>query len=423
LYSKGYVEGSVEMGEIDPRNVKLYYAMFNLLLISMTFAFFSNNLAMFWIFAELTTAFSAVLVVTLNAKKNIGAALKYIFIASTCMLFSFIGLIFIFATTKQTMGTGTLNWNLLMTYAQYLPTDILFAAFAFTFIGFAAKSGIVPFHGWLPTAHSKAPAPISVILSGGVTSIGIYGIIRMYAIANQTMMVSKASMLLIAFGIISIAIAAFSMLAIQNLKKLIGYSTVENMGIVLVGLGIGTPVAIFWTLFHVMAHALTKGLLFLSAGVIHHQYHGVRLDHIKDALKRQPIASWGLILGGAAIIGMPPFAIFISKLFILLQAGNMSSGLLVILLVLFLVAASSYAVFLSKMFSQTEDDATGHEHDNDNNGINNNVTNAKKIRQYDVPFEMTASIVVFILMIPVLGVFMPQFVGEMLQNIVQELGI
>jgi len=93
---KGILKARMRIGEMSQETIKLYYAAFNLLLITITFSFFSNNLALFWILAELTTAFSAVLIVTLNAKKNIGAALKYIFLASTAMLFSFIGLIFLF---------------------------------------------------------------------------------------------------------------------------------------------------------------------------------------------------------------------------------------------------------------------------------------------------------------------------------------
>ena len=314
VYSKGYVEGLMKIGELDRGNLKLFYTAFNLLLIAVTYSFLSNNLALFWIFTELTTVFSAMLVVTLNAKKNIGAALKYIFIASTSMLFSFVGLIFIFTLTEHALGAGTLNWDVLMGNASQLSPKILFAAFAFLFIGFAAKSGIVPFHGWLPTVYAKAPSAISAILSGSVSSIGLYGILRAYAVLHQTTAASNVSFILLIFGFVSVAVAAFSMLAQINLKKLIAFSSIENAGIMLLGIWIGTPVAIFWVLFHMLAHALTKALLFFSGGVMHRQYGSMHVDKIKNALKLQPLASAGLIIGTAAIIGMPPFAIFLSKL-------------------------------------------------------------------------------------------------------------
>ena len=408
LFSKGYIDGSVRMGEIDKKNVRLYYLMFNLLLIVMTFSFFSNNLALFWVFAELTTAFSAVLVVTLNTKKNLGAALKYVFIASTCMLFSFIGLIFIYALTEhQGVGSGTLDWDVLMANANALPSNILFTAWVFIFIGFAAKSGIVPFHGWLPIAHSKAPGPISAILSGAVTSIGIYGILRMYAIMNQTEMRSEASIILIAFGVLSIAVAAISMLAQQDLKEMFGYSTVEYMGLMLVGIGIGTTEAIYWTLMLVLAHGLIKGLLFLCAGVIHHQYHGVRLKQIQDVLRTQPLATLGLIIGAGAMIGFPPFAMFLPKLFLLIQVGDRSFFLLTVVLLLLFVGACGYAVFLTRMISQSRPRATPKSNDTP--------------KRYRMTFAMTSTIIALIVIILLLGLLMPDFLTDLVSRIVEDL--
>jgi hydrogenase-4 component F len=407
VYARGYIEGSLELGEMDRSNLKLFYLAFNLLLIEITFTFFSNNLALFWILAELTTAFSGVLIVMLNAPKNIGATLKYIFITSTCMLFSFIGLILLFTLTEHQLGVGTLNWSTLMTVASTLSPAIVLAAFIFTFVGFAAKSGIAPFHAWLPSAHSKAPAPVSAILSGSVTSIGIYGIIRMYAIAYQTAAEFKVSIFLIVFGIISMAIAALTMLSQVNLKKVIAYSTVENMGFLLVGIGLGTPVAgasiaIFWTLFYVLAHGFTKASLFLSSGILHHQFEGVRMEHITNAIKLQPFASWSLILGGVAIIGMPLSAIFIPKFAILIQSAQLSPFLTIGLLFIFLFVAAAMSVFLLKLLTRKEQGET---------------------KQYHAPLSMKLPIAALLITVFVLGVFFPQQLTDLLSSIVKELRI
>ncbi len=405
LYARSYIERSMEIGEMSPNTIKLFYVAFNLLLIVITYAFFANNLALFWILAELTTAFSAVLVVILNAPKNIGAALKYVFITSTCMLFSFIGLILIFTLTQSNLGTGTLNWSTLMSVASRLSPGILFASFLFTFVGFAAKSGIVPFHAWLPSAHSKAPAPVSAILSGSVTSVGIYGIIRMYAIVAQTSELPKISYFLIAFGIISMVVAALTMLNQVNLKKLIGYSTIENMGFLLVGLGLGTPVAVLWMLFYTLAHSFTKASLFFSAGILHHQFESVRMERIKDAFKLQPFASWSLILGVIAIIGMPTSAIFLPKLEILLQAASFSPYMLFGLLIVFLFATAAFGLFLIKMFSQKSEDG------------------APELKRFCAPVTMKLPIIILLAMVFVLGVFFPQQLNDLLKTIVSELGI
>jgi hydrogenase-4 component F len=403
IYSHQYIEGSIEMCEMDRNNLKLFYVTFNLLLMAIVFAFFADNLALFWILAEVTTALSAVLVVMLNAPKNIGAALKYVFITSTCMLFSFIGLILIFTLTENNLGAGTLNWSTLMSVASTLSPAIMFASFIFTFVGFAAKSGIVPFHAWLPSAHSKAPAPVSAILSGVITSVGVYGIVRIYSIAAQTAVMPKISIFLIAFGLISMAVAVLTMLTQVNLKKLIGYSTIENMGFVLVGLGIGTPLAVFWVFFFTLVHAFTKASLFFSAGILHHQFESVRLERIKNAFELQPFASWSFIIGTIAIIGMPLSGVFLAKLSVLIQANAFSPFLLLGLLTIFLFAAAAFGIFLIKLLSRKED--------------------ASELKLFHPGLGMKIPIIALLLVVFVLGVFFPQQLTDLLNKIVSELAI
>ncbi|MFA7397849.1 MAG: proton-conducting transporter membrane subunit [Candidatus Bathyarchaeia archaeon] len=405
VYAREYVESSIETNEMNRSNLKLFYVAFNLLLITIVYAFLADSLALFWILAELTTAFSAVLIVTLNAPKNIVATLKYIFITSTCMLFAFIGLILIFTLTQNNLGVGTLNWSILMTIANTLSPAIMFAAFIFTFVGFAAKSGIVPFHAWLPSAHSKAPAPVSAILSGAITSVGIYGIIRIYAVASQTSELPKISWFLVSFGLLSMAVAALSMLNQVDLKKLIGYSTVENMGFLLVGLGLGTTTAIFWMLFYILAHAFTKASLFFSAGILHHQFQSVRLARIKNAFKLQPFASWGLIVGVIAMTGVPLFAIFLPKFSLLIESAVVSPVLLLGLLVIFLLVAAAFGIFMVRLFSHSEK-----AYDSD-------------LKPFRAGWNMKIPIVVLIAVVFILGVVFPEQLTDFLNAIVLELGV
>jgi hydrogenase-4 component F len=403
IYCHSYIEGSIEMGEMSRKNLKPFYLSLNMLLVIITFAFFSNNLALFWILAELSTVFSALLVAMLNARKNIGSALKYIFITSTCMVFSFIGLILLFAVTQNATGVGTLNWNLLMAYANQFSAPVLFASFVLTFVGFAAKSGIVPFHAWLPSAHSKAPAPISAILSGSITSVGIYGIIRMYAIVAQTSLLPKISILLIVFGILSMVVDALTMLSQVNLKKLIGYSTIEQMGFLLIGLGIGTPEALYWTIFFIMAHAFAKALLLFSAGIFHHQYRSVRMEKISNAFKLQPFATWSLILGALAIIGVPLFIVFVPKISILIQTLAISPVLLIGVLFAFLFAEAAFGTFFIKLISRKTE-------------------TADVPQKFKVPLGMKLPIILLLIIIVALGVYFPQALTDLLNQIVKELG-
>ena len=358
IYGRGYIKNLLERGEIRTESLELFYGSFNLLMAVMVFSFFSNNLALFWILLELTTLLSSVLIVMLSARANIIAALKYVFIASTAMLFSVIGLIILFATTKQTTGAGTLNWTELMGIASSLPASLFIFAFVFCFIGFASKAGIAPFHTWLPQAHAKAPSMVSAVLSAVLLNGGIYGILRLYAIAHLNGSWHTISIIMIVFGVLSIAIAAFSMIPRSNLKKLIGFSSIEHMGLVVIGSGLGTPIAIFWTLYHILAHSLIKALLFFSAGILQNQYESNYLQDMQAALKMQPLAAWGVILGAVAVIGMPPFPMFFSKLYILIQVGDFSFPLLIIVLILLLIIAAALAYLLIRAFTQPAEDKT-----------------------------------------------------------------
>jgi hydrogenase-4 component F len=408
VYARGYVEGLLESGELEKGSLKLFYAAWALLLLVIVLAFFSDNLALFWIFAELTTIISAMLIAILAARENIDAAIKYIFVASVSMLFAFVGFIFLFQISRVSLGTGTLNWTVLMQHAAAFPPGMMIASFALVFIGFAAKSGIFPFHTWLPEAHAKAPSAVSAILSGVLLNVGIYGIIRMYAIVHQTTAVATIAPMIAVFGLLTIGIAAFSMLPQKNLKKLVAFSSVENMGIMLVGLAISTPIALFWVLFHIIAHSLTKASLFFSAGILHRQYRSRfssdAADEIKDVFRLQPLAAWGIILGGLAIIGMPPFPIFFSEFFIMLQLGTVSLWELGVMLVLLFIAAGGLGYFVLTSFTQVSEPDT-----------------TSDIEPYRTPASMKVPIIFLLVILLVVGIFLPANGMVFLNQIVTEL--
>ncbi len=409
VYANGYVESLMQAKELHRNNLKIFYTAFSLLLTTVILAFFSDNLALFWIFAELTTVFSAALVAILSAKENIDAAIKYIFIASGAMLFSFIGLIFLYTLSGEVLGNGTLNWTVLTENATLLSPKTLTASFVFLFIGFAAKSGIFPFHTWLPDAHSKAPSAVSAILSGVLLNVGVYGILRMYAIVRQTQAEHLISQFLMGFGLLTVALAVLNMLMQRNLKMLIAFSSVEHMGILLLGIGVGTPLALFWTLFYILAHSLTKASLFFSAGILHRQYESNLIQDMRDVLSLQPIAGWGFIIGSFAIIGMPPFPIFSAKLFILLEAFGFSKSLVFAVLLLLVIASAAFARFLIEAFTQSSKDA----------GTGEPET---PLIPYIVRKGMKFPILIIIFMTLSLGVFFPESLENLLNEIVHELG-
>ena len=409
IYAGGYVENLIETGELNRENLKLFYLSFNFLNTFIILAFFSNNMALFLIFAELTTIFGAVLIVTLNAKENIDAAIKYIFVVSSSMVFAFMGMVFLYAITQSYSydGIGTLNWNLLVILASnsaHLSSSLLLMASVFINIGLMAKAGIAPFHSWLPHAHSMAPSVISTVLSGAVLNVGIYGVIRMYSILRQTSIQTLVSQLLILFGLLSMGIGVFSMLQQRNLKMFIDFSSTEQMGFILIAIGIGTHDAIYWAIFYMLAHSLIKALLFLSAGILHRQYKSNEIHSMINALQLQPIASWGLIIGSVAVVGLPPFILFFPKFLILVQIASNSLVLLIFVLFFFLIAVTAYTIIGTQIFSQM----TVHK------GLD-------VIKKYTTPKLMNLPIVVLSIFIIFLGIIIPTGLQNILTNITNEL--
>lgn len=391
LYALGYIESLVSHGELHRKNLKLFYLSFNLLNVFIILAFFSNNLALFLIFAELTTIFGALLIAILNAKENIDAALKYLFVVSSTMVFAFIGILFLY-TLSQKYNYSTLNWNELVQLSQKTPlvASYMLLTFVFVNLGLMAKAGIAPFHTWLPHAHSTAPSVISTILSGAVLNVGIYGMIRLFFIYKNTSVHTIISDILLFFGLLSMGIGVFSMYQQRNLKMLIAYSSIEQMGLMVIAIGIGTQSSIYWLMFYIAMHSLAKSLLFLSAGVMHRQYKSNELISMINVLKLQPLASIGLIVGSLSVLGFPPFALFFPKIFILSEIAKSSLVLLVFVLFFFLIAISAFTVLFARLFTKM----TVHK-------------DLDVIKEYRSPLLMKVPLVLLIISLFVFGIYIP----------------
>jgi hydrogenase-4 component F len=400
VYARGYLASLIDRGEIERSLLGLFYGAFALLPLVIVMGFLSNNLALMWIFAELSTLFSVVLVVTLKARENITAALKYVFVTSTAMLFAFIGVIVLFAVSRTVVPGGTLNWTDLMAAASSMPPKLYTFAFVLLFIGFAAKAAIVPFHTWLPTVYVRAPSVVAVI-SGAVLNLGLYAIIRLYAIGHLAGDSDVLNPLLITFGVASIFIAALALIARTNTKKVIAFSGVEQAGLILIAVGLGSPIALFWALFHKAGNALVKALLFFSAGIFHRQYNSNKFFSIKSPFKLQPLAAWGLILGSAAAVGMPTLPVFLAKFNILSVMASQALPLFIAVLAGFLLVAAGFGYYLIRAFSQPDDD---------------------NIKPYATPMAMKAPIVVALLALFALGLYMPSWLNTTLNTIVSDLG-
>jgi hydrogenase-4 component F len=208
---------------------------------------------------------------------------------------------------------------------KQLNPDILKLAFVFILVGFGTKAGLVPLHTWKPDAYSEAPAPISALMAAGLVNVALYALLRFYILVNKAVGGSFAPNLFIIFGLVSMGVAVPFILLQRDFKRLLAYSSVEHVGIIVLALGLGTPLAYFGALLHMLNNTLSKLVLFLTAGNIRIVYDSKIIRRVTGAIKVIPASATLFILGVFAVTGCPPFGLFVSELSIVtagFSAGN-----------------------------------------------------------------------------------------------------
>ncbi|MGY5955957.1 hydrogenase 4 subunit F [Kosakonia sp. BK9b] len=338
LYSIGYMRHEVDHGEITVPTLCNYYGFFHLFLFTMLLVVTSNNLIVMWAAIEATTLSSAFLVGIYGQRSSLEAAWKYIIICTVGVAFGLFGTVLVYANAASFMAEPdhAILWTEVLKASSQLDPTLMTLAFVFVLIGFGTKTGLFPMHAWLPDAHSEAPSPVSALLSAVLLNCALLVLIRYYIIICHAIGETFPSRLLLIFGMLSVAVAAFFILVQQDMKRLLAYSSVENMGLVAVALGIGGPLGILAALLHTLNHSLAKTLLFCGSGNVLLKYGTRNLDVVCGMLKVMPLTA--VLLGGGALAlgGMPPFNIFLSE-FMTVTAGLAAEHLLVTVLLLLLL--------------------------------------------------------------------------------------
>lgn len=338
LYSIGYMRHEVDHGEISIATLCNYYGFFHLFLFTMLLVVTSNNLIVMWAAIEATTLSSAFLVGIYGQRSSLEAAWKYIIICTVGVAFGLFGTVLVYANAASFMAEPdhAIFWTEVLKESSRLDPTLMVLAFVFVLIGFGTKTGLFPMHAWLPDAHSEAPSPVSALLSAVLLNCALLVLIRYYIIICHAIGDSFPNRLLLIFGLLSVGVAAFFILVQQDMKRLLAYSSVENMGLVAVALGIGGPLGILAALLHTLNHSLAKTLLFCGSGNVLLKYGTRNLDVVCGMLKVMPFTA--VLLGGGALAlgGMPPFNIFLSE-FMTVTAGLAAEHLLVTLLLLLLL--------------------------------------------------------------------------------------
>jgi len=322
IYASGYFRHELAAGLLRPGQIRRFGILWCGALSAMALVLISNNIGAMWIGMEATTLMTAFLICVHRTAASLEAMWKYLLMCSVGVACAFMGTLLAVAAARglPLSGTDVMLWTQLRAAATQMNLPLLKLAFLFLLVGYGTKAGLAPLHNWLPDAHSQAPAPVSALFSGFMLNTAFYCILRYVAIIEVATGGSGWSLhLLQFFGLISIIVATAFILFQEDVKRLLAYHSVEHLGIICLGVGLG-GIGVFAALFHVFNHSLCKTLAFFSAGRIGQIYGTHAMGHIRGTIKAHPV--WGIGLFGSflALIGVAPFALFMSELQIVFAA-------------------------------------------------------------------------------------------------------
>jgi multicomponent Na+:H+ antiporter subunit D len=317
-----------------------YYTLFMLLLAGLNGVALTGDMFNLFVFLEIAAVSSYALVAFGTGEEELEAGFKYMVMGEIAGMMVLVSVALLYAKTS------TLNMADMSRALQAVgQTPFTWFVLGTMLIGFATKMALMPFHSWLPDAHLSAPAPVSAVLSGVfVKVLGVYAMSRVvFNVFGLTRATAPTFFnLLVGLGLFSLVAASLLAINQMNYKRLLAYSTISQIGYIVLGLGIGSYWAVVGALFHVLAHSVTKGLLFLASRSIERETGSREIGAISGLEKSMPVTSWSYIAGALSLAGVPPFAGFFSKLFIIVGAVAAKMYWLAIVAALFSVVTMGY---------------------------------------------------------------------------------
>lgn len=335
LHSSSYLKAE----GISTRSYKAYYTILMLLAVAITCVYYSDNVAMTWVFLEATTICSAGIIYHREFEQSLEATWKYIFVCSTGIAMAYLGILLLSTVAEH----GALDYASLSTAIANGNPLYLKVAFLLIVVGYSCKMEIFPLYTVGVDANYAAPAPASAFISTALVNAGFVSIYRIYSLYAQAEVFEWARHVLILIGILSLAVGAMFLRRTNNYKRFLSYSTVENMGIVAIGMGIG-GVALWAAVFHVICHTLVKSSMFFQVGIMRHIYDSYSINRIGNYMNINRVGAIGFILGTLVLLAFPPSPLFISEVMIFSEIVSVGSWwLLAAMLILMCVVI--YAIW------------------------------------------------------------------------------
>jgi len=322
IFSRPYMQVERDHGKMTPPRLRLYHSMYQLFTFTMLLALTTNNLGIVWVAMEAATLTTVLLVSVYRTAASLEAAWKYFILCGVGIAQALFGTVLLYMAAEKVIGAegGALLWTNLDAVKQQLDPNIITLAFAFLFIGYGTKVGLVPLHNWLPDAHAEGPTPVSAVLSGLLLNVALYAVLRCKMLTDAALGSHLTGYLMMGFGLLSVVAAVFFVIRQRDIKRMFAYSSIEHMGLMTFAFGMGGPIASYAGLLHMTVHSLVKSAIFFAVGHAAQKAGTQIMDDIRGLVRVSPTVGWGLMLGALAILGMPPFGVFASEFLIVTTA-------------------------------------------------------------------------------------------------------
>ncbi len=390
LHSSSYLKAE----GISRRSYKAYYTILMLLAIAVTLVYYSNNLAMTWVFLEATTICSAGIIYHREFRQSLEATWKYIFVCSTGIAMAYLGILLLSTVATE----GSLAYSDLSNVIAEGNPLYLKVAFLFIVVGYSCKMEIFPLYTVGVDANYATPAPASAFISTALVNAGFVSILRIYMLYSSTGEVFEwARHVLILIGVLSLAVGAMFLRRTNNYKRFLSYSTVENMGIVAIGMGIG-GLALWAAVFHVICHTFVKSSMFFQVGIVRHIYDSYSINRIGNYMNINRIGAIGIIIGTLVLLAFPPSPLFISEIMIFSEIIAVESWWLLVLMLL-LMCMVLYAIWSRTLRLSYH-------------------SNQDELHRSAVNRRLSYSAAVLLLVAIALGLWQPEFLTDAIDNIV-----
>ena len=355
-----YLEHEISDGAYAPAQARQYAVLVQLFVVTMLLALVASNIGIVWVAVEATTITTTFLVGHRRTKLALEASWKYAVLCSVGIAVAFLGTVLVYLAAVHAGGHSltALQWTWLRAHAHRLDPNIMRLAFGLLVLGYGTKVGLAPMHSWLPDAHSQAPAPVSALMSGVLLAVAFYVLLRFRVIEVLSVGTMFPRSLFVVVALLSLGVAALLLVVQRDMKRAFAYSSTEHMGLLALGAAAGGPLALAGVLLHVLGHGLTKSVLFLSSGEV------VMADGTSDVyragglLERRPGLGGVVAVGIAALVGLPPFSLFVSE--VTMMRGEMASHLawaVALSLVALAIAFAGFVTIGRRLLLTPPDDA------------------------------------------------------------------